>query len=141
MSRTIKLALTFVIPATLSFVIFIALFAQLFLDFTGPGEDRYQSRSDAVAAAIQEGGRVRWPGTNVKVVDDPNGALTVERRWMGLRESTVHAEREPEAWVINDSPRYGFGEAAQWVVGLIVPSAFAFVLTFATLRLMLRRNE
>ena len=82
---------------------------------------RHLDLDRAIPVAVDAGGRHRWPATaHVRHVGPDR--VEVERRWLGLTESTVDVERSEGRWEIS-GPTTGPGWLAQVVVACVLPSA------------------
>lgn len=97
-------------------VLWVFLFAQT-VDVAPP---RYPSFEAAQPVAVDVGGRYRWPGTRVRVRDVGTERKTVERWWLGLRESAVEVQRTPAGWDVG-SPEAGPARGLQAVLACAVP--------------------
>lgn len=97
-------------------VLWVFLFAQT-VDVAPP---RYPSFEAAEPVAVDAGGRHRWPGTTVRVLDVGLERKAVERRWLGIRESVVEVQQTPAGWDVG-SPEAGTGRALQGILACGLP--------------------
>ena len=99
----------------------LVLWNVLFDQSGGHGDVAYRTAGQAVPEAIDAGGRHRWPGTTVRVRTVDDRETEVERRWLGLSESTVTLAQDDEGWRVRGAVD-GPGRFAQIVIACIVPS-------------------
>ena len=111
----------------------LVLWVALFFEPVEIAPNRYQSAESAQRAAVDAGGRFRWPGTSVRAVDVAPGRVDVERRWMGLQESVVTVKETPAGWDLS-SPRAGPGHALQVTIACIIPGLIMAGVVYAAMR-------
>ena len=76
-----------------------------------------------------------WPGTRISLQEDANG-LTVERSWLYLWEARVHIQLVPGGWEVSPSVRFGPGEAAQGIAGVLMPGVIVALLALRASRVI-----
>lgn len=114
----------------LAFVLWLYLFSAPFSDAAPP---RYPTAEAATPAAVDAGGRYRWPGTTVEVNEVDAQRVDVERRWLGIRESVVRVQQTPAGWDMG-SAKAGPAHALQVFLACVIPAAVAGYLVVTTVR-------
>lgn len=111
----------------------VVLWAVLFAQPVEIAPNRYPNFEAARPAAVEAAGRHRWPGTSVRLTEIDSQSVRVERRWLGMRESTVTVRETAAGWDIA-SPEAGSGHAVQVLLGVLVPGALVGGLIFVVIR-------
>lgn len=111
----------------------VALWVVLFAQPVEIAPNRYPTFEAARPVAVEAAGRHRWPGTSVRLTEIDSQSVRVERRWLGMRESSVTVQETAAGWDIA-SPEAGSGHAVQVLLGALVPGALAGGMTYVALR-------
>lgn len=120
------------VAAVLGLVVGLVLWVLLFAQPVEVAPLRYPTFEAAKPAAMEAGGRYRWPGTSVRIAQVETGKVEVERRWLGMRESLVRVQETQAGWDVA-SPVAGPARAAQAVLGAVIPGVFAGALALLAL--------
>ena len=134
--RTVAALLLGFIAAALAALV---LWVLLFLQFTVVAPPCHPTFEAARPEAISTGGRHRWPGTVVRDRVVSPTRIDVERRWLGLRESTVHVDLTRGGWCIQ-SPQFGPALLLKEFVAVVVPSVCAGALVAVAVRRRARQR-
>ncbi len=132
MSRR-RTVLPAVVGAGVGLAVALMLWVVLFAQAVEIAPNRYPTFEAARPAAVEAGGRHRWPGTSVLIAEIDSRSVQVERRWLGMSESTVTVRETAAGWDIA-SPEAGFGHAVQVALGALVPGGLVGGLTYVVLR-------
>lgn len=115
------------------------LWAVLFMQLVDVAPPRHPTVGAAIQAAADAGGH-RWPGTSVRVRPRQGREADVERRWLGMRETTVRVAQTPAGWDVG-TPVGGPARAVQTALACGLPGWVAGTLVARRSRRKRRRNE
>jgi len=114
----------------MAFVLWMYLFSASSVD---PAPPRYPTAAAAKPAAVDAGGRYRWPGTHIEVHQIDSQRVDVERRWLSMRESVVVVEQTPAGWEVGVAGA-GPAHALQVFLACIIPGVLIGFVVVAALR-------